>query len=83
MAQETSAPEKLWRNRNFMLLWFGQGAGTLGPQMAMVALPLLALQVLHAGTFQVSLLTSVGWLPYLLFSSRPESSRTGSTSGRS
>ncbi len=58
----------MWRNRNFMLLWCGQGAGTLGPQMAMVALPLLALKVLHASTFQVSLLTFVGWLPYLIFS---------------
>ncbi|MEU7168248.1 MFS transporter [Streptomyces morookaense] len=60
--------ESLWRNRNFMLLWCGQGAGTLGPQVAMVALPLLALQVLHAGTFQVLLLSFVGWLPYLVFS---------------
>ncbi|MEU3712766.1 MFS transporter [Streptomyces catenulae] len=31
-------------------------------------LPLLALDTLHASTFQVSLLTSLGWLPYLLFS---------------
>ncbi|MFB8024747.1 MULTISPECIES: MFS transporter [unclassified Streptomyces] len=60
--------QSLWRNRNFMLLWCGQGAGTLGPQMAMVALPLLALEVLHATTFQVSLLTFTGWIPYLLFS---------------
>lgn len=36
--------------------------------MAMVALPLLALKVLHADTFQVSLLTFTGWLPYLVFS---------------
>ncbi|MGW1195512.1 MFS transporter [Streptomyces sp. NPDC002536] len=60
--------ESLWRNRNFMLLWCGQGAGTLGPQVAMVTLPLLALKVLHAGTFEVSLLSFVGWLPYLVFS---------------
>lgn len=60
--------ESLWRNRNFMLLWCGQGAGTLGPQMALVALPLLALKVLHASTFQVSLLSTLGWLPYLIFS---------------
>ncbi|AUG77455.1 MFS transporter [Kitasatospora sp. MMS16-BH015] len=60
--------ESLWRNRNFMLLWFGQGAGTLGPRVALVALPLLALEVLHASTFQVSLLTSLSWLPYALLS---------------
>lgn len=34
----------------------------------MIALPLLALQALHASTFQVSLLSFFGWLPYLLFS---------------
>lgn len=60
--------ESLWRNRNFLLLWAGQGAGTLGPRVAMVALPLLALDVLNASTFQASLLTFLGWLPYLLFS---------------
>ncbi|MFD0165919.1 MFS transporter [Streptomyces decoyicus] len=62
------AHTSLWRNRNFMLLWCGQGAGTLGPRVALVVLPVLALDTLHAGTFQVSLLTSLGWLPYLLFS---------------
>ncbi|MEU8891557.1 MFS transporter [Streptomyces sp. NPDC048442] len=70
-AQRAAAPAKetsLWRNRNFMLLWGGQGAGTLGPRIAMVVLPLLALETLHASAFQVSLLTSLGWLPYLLFS---------------
>lgn len=60
--------DSLWRNKNFMLLWVGQGMGTLGPRVALVAMPLLALDVLHASTFQVSLLTLLGWLPYLLFS---------------
>ncbi|WP_405747753.1 MFS transporter [Streptomyces sp. NBC_01525] len=65
----TEAPAgSLWRNRNFLLLWCGQGADTLGPRVAPIVLPLLALDTLHAGTFQISLLTSLGWLPYLLFS---------------
>ncbi|MFE2476867.1 hypothetical protein [Streptomyces sp. NPDC059389] len=34
----------------------------------MGALPLLALKVLHAGTFQVSPPTFTGWLPHLVFS---------------
>ncbi|WP_037569940.1 MFS transporter [Phaeacidiphilus oryzae] len=67
-ASRPSAPGSLWRNRDFLLLWSGQGAGTLGPQVALVVLPLLALDQLHASSFQVSLLTSLGWLPYLLFS---------------
>lgn len=60
--------DSLWRNRNFVLLWFGQGAGMLGPQVALIAMPLLALEVLHATTFEVALLTFLGWLPYLVFS---------------
>lgn len=68
--QDAAAGEEssLWRNRNFMLLWFGQGAGTLGPRIALIALPILALDILHASALQVSLLTSLSWLPYLLFS---------------
>ncbi|MFE7527952.1 MFS transporter [Kitasatospora sp. NPDC057542] len=65
---EAGPADSLWRNKNFMLLWTGQGMGTLGPRVALVAMPLLALDVLHASTFQVSLLTLLGWLPYLLFS---------------
>ena len=60
--------DSLWRNRNFMLLWFAEGAGMLGPQLALVALPLLALKTLQASTFEVSLLTFLGWLPYMIFS---------------
>ncbi|MEU8774464.1 MFS transporter [Streptomyces sp. NPDC048606] len=65
---EADPPASLWRNRNFLLLWTGQGMGTLGPRVALVAMPLLALEVLDASTFQVSLLTLLGWLPYLVFS---------------
>jgi predicted MFS family arabinose efflux permease len=58
----------LWCNRNFLLLWFGQGAGALGPRVALIVLPLIALDTLHADTFEVSLLTSLSWLPYLFVS---------------
>ena len=67
-AATAAAPASLLRNRNFLLLWSGQATGALGPQVALIALPLLALQTLHASTFEVSLLTFFGWLPYLLFS---------------
>ncbi|MGW0207539.1 MFS transporter [Streptomyces sp. NPDC003233] len=61
-------PVPLWRNRSFMLLWAGQSVGELGTQLAGVAVPLLAVVGLHATTFQVSVLTALGWLPFLLFS---------------
>ncbi|MEO3810972.1 MFS transporter [Sphaerisporangium sp. B11E5] len=64
----TEHRESLWSNKNFLLLWCGQGAGALGPRVAAVALPLVALELLDAGTFEASLVTFLGWLPYLLFS---------------
>lgn len=57
----------LWRNSGSMLLWIGQGMGTLGPRVALVATPLPALDGLHASAFEVSLPTLPGRLPHLLF----------------
>lgn len=58
----------LWRSRNFLLLWSGQTVGELGSRISSVAVPLLATSTLHASVFQVSLLTFLAWLPYLLIS---------------
>ena len=38
----------------------------LGTSVAGIATPLIAVQVLHAGAFTVSLLTAAAWLPWLL-----------------
>lgn len=66
-AGEAAAP-KLLRNRNFLLLWGSQTAGEVGAQIATVAVPLLALGTLNATVFQVAVLTSLAWFPYLVFS---------------
>lgn len=60
--------ESLWRSRTFLLLWSGQTAGDVGAQVATIAVPLLAATVLHAGVFEVSLLTLFAWAPYLIIS---------------
>jgi MFS family permease len=52
--------------RNFRLLWFGETTSTVGTTISRVALPLVAVVTLQASTFQVSLLTAAGWLPWLL-----------------
>jgi MFS family permease len=56
----------LLRDRNFRLLWFGETTSTVGTTISRVALPLVAVVTLQASTFQVSLLTAAGWLPWLL-----------------
>jgi MFS family permease len=58
----------LWRSRNFLLLWSGQTVSELGTRISSIAVPLLAANDLEASVFQISLLTFLAWLPYLLFS---------------
>jgi MFS family permease len=56
----------LFRHRNFRLLWIGETISTAGGFLANVLIPLLAVTVLHASTFDVATLTAVSWLPWLV-----------------
>jgi predicted MFS family arabinose efflux permease len=56
----------LFRHRNFRLLWIGETISTAGGFLANVLIPLLAVTVLHANTFDVAALTAVSWLPWLV-----------------
>ena len=64
----TAERPSLWRSRNFLLLWSGQTVSELGTRISSIAVPLLAANDLDASVFQISLLTFLAWLPYLLFS---------------
>jgi MFS transporter len=57
----------LWRHRDFLLLWGGQAVSQAGSQVTVLALPLVAMVVLHATTFQVGLLSAAVTSAYLLF----------------
>ncbi|MDI5969270.1 MFS transporter [Streptomyces sp. SL13] len=58
----------LWRHRDFMLLWSGQTVSLFGSQVSWLAVPLVAVVVLKASTFQVALLGALNALPPLLVS---------------
>ncbi|MFG2055940.1 MFS transporter [Micromonospora sp. NPDC048930] len=65
----TPAPARrrsLLRHRDFRLLWAGQTVSAVGSNVTAVALPLVAVAVLDAATFQVAVLTAAAWLPWLL-----------------
>ncbi|WP_431677651.1 MFS transporter [Kitasatospora sp. KL5] len=62
---KTDGPS-LWRQRDFMLLWSGQTVSEMGSAVTQVALPLLALVVLEASTFQVGLLAAATTLAFAL-----------------
>ncbi|GIF07553.1 MFS transporter [Actinoplanes siamensis] len=56
----------LFRDGDFRRLWGGLTVSKLGTSVASVVTPLIAVQVLDAGAFTVSLLTAAAWLPWLL-----------------
>lgn len=55
----------LWRNRDFLLLWGGQGVSVLGTRVSSLALPLLVLETTHSAA-QAGLITSARMIPYLV-----------------
>jgi MFS family permease len=56
----------VWRDAAFRRLWAGTVVSKLGTSVAGIATPLIAVQVLDASAFTVSLLTAAAWLPWLL-----------------
>jgi len=58
----------LLRERTFRRYWTGQTISLFGDQVSILALPLTAILVLHAGAEQAGYLTAAGLAPSLLFS---------------
>ncbi|MFG1811507.1 MFS transporter [Streptomyces sp. NPDC049040] len=56
----------LRRHRDFRLLWCGETAGKFGASVTGVAMPLVAVSTVHAGTFEVGLLSAASWAPWLV-----------------
>jgi MFS family permease len=62
----TEVSRSLWRHRDFMLLWIGQAVSEIGSAVTIVALPLVAVILLHASTFQVGLLSAASTVCFLV-----------------
>ena len=58
----------LLREREFRSFWLAQSVSLLGDQVALIALPLVAVLVLNAGPAQMGVLGAAALLPHLLFS---------------
>jgi MFS family permease len=56
----------LWRQRDFMSLWSAETVSQVGSQVTFLALPLTAILVLHADAFEVGLLGTAQFLPFIL-----------------
>jgi MFS family permease len=56
------------KNKNFQLLWYGQTISLFGSQISMIAIPLTAVTILNATSFQMGILQALHSLPFFLFS---------------
>ncbi len=56
----------LWRHRDFMRLWSAETVSQLGSQVTLLALPLTAILLLRASAFQIGLLGTIEFLPFIL-----------------
>jgi predicted MFS family arabinose efflux permease len=66
MTGGVSRPGGLWRERDFALFWAGESTSEIGNAVSVIALPLVAVDSLHASTFAVTALTATLWLPWLV-----------------
>jgi MFS family permease len=57
----------VFKNRDFVHLWWAESVSQLGSQVSLIALPLVAITVLHATTFEVGALTAIEMSPFVLF----------------
>lgn len=55
---------RLWRNADFVKLWLGQFVSETGSQVSVLALPTVAILILHATPFQVGLLSALEFLAF-------------------
>ena len=56
----------LWRHADFRRLWIGETVSQFGTAISQLALPLVAILVVHATTFEVGLLTAFETVSFLL-----------------
>src|SRR5205823_14801307 len=61
-----AARRSLLRHPSFMKLWAGETVSRLGSQVSLLAIPLIAITVLKASTFEVGLLSAVEFSPFIL-----------------
>jgi MFS family permease len=59
-------PGKMRNREDFNKLWFGQTVSLLGSRVSILALPTVALLVLHGTAFDVGILNGLGFLPFIV-----------------
>jgi MFS family permease len=57
----------LWTHADFLKLWGGQSLSLIGTQVTIVAMPLVAVEYLHASASQMGILGALVRAPFVLF----------------
>lgn len=60
--------ESVLRNADFNRLWTAETISQFGTQVSLLAIPLVAVTLLNATPFEVALLGTIEFLPFILFS---------------
>lgn len=55
---------RLWHHPDFLKLWTGETVSQFGSQVTLLALPTVAILLLHAGPFEVGLLAALEYLAF-------------------
>jgi predicted MFS family arabinose efflux permease len=55
---------RLWRHPDFLKLWAGETVSQFGSQVTLLAVPTVAILILHAGPFQVGVLSALEFLAF-------------------
>jgi len=55
---------RLWRHPDFLKLWAGETVSVFGSQVTLLAVPTVAILILHAGPFQVGILSALEFLAF-------------------
>ncbi|MEO5884543.1 MAG: MFS transporter [Candidatus Limnocylindrales bacterium] len=61
-------PRSVIGNPDFVRLWIAETISQFGTQVSLLALPLVAVTLLQASPFEVALLGTIEFLPFILFS---------------
>jgi MFS family permease len=64
----TARPPSLLRHPDFLKLWTAETISQFGTQVSLLAVPLVAVVLLEASAFEVALLGTIEFLPFILIS---------------
>lgn len=62
----TEPRRSLWRHPDFLKLWTAETVSQVGTQVTQLALPLVAIVILQATPFEVALLGTIEFLPFII-----------------